>query len=137
MVNEYSEAVSEVLEVLQYLEDELINKIPLEVIKKLKIQKLPSYINKFDETRKVEIGKLSEKAKDILAVLYIDYIADEKQKSEFEKILNENSNQENENIKIKPLFEKKEQKLDGFLPATVKKNLFQKICEKLFKTQYS
>ena len=134
MENEYSEAISETLEVLKYLEDELLNKIPLDVIKKLKDKKSDSYINKFDELGEVDSSKLSEKTKDILAVLYRDYIANEQEKIEFDKMLYKN--QKDMEQYTNQIFEKQERE-EIVLPAVVKKSLIQKIFEKLFKFKKS
>ena len=132
MINEYSEAVSETLEVLKFMEDELLNKIPLEVIRKLKQHRSPSYINKFNDAIEINFDQLSGKTKDILAVLYRDYIADEEEKIEFDKLLDENERKgDGENYTIKK-FEKKE--TNTFLPVAIeKKNFIQKIFEKIFK----
>ena len=132
MINEYSEAVSEALEVLKYLEDELLNKIPLNVIKKLKEQSLTSYTNKFED--EVDPSKLSDKAKNVIAVLYRDYIANEEEKVEFDKLLHENElKQVNQEYTIKR-FEKQEKQVSEFLPVVAKKSFMQKIFEKIFKT---
>lgn len=132
MINEYSEAVSETLEVLKFMEDELLNKIPLEVIRKLKQHRSTSYINKFDDAIEINFDQLGEKTKDILAVLYRDYIANEEEKIEFDKLLDENERKgDGENYTIKK-FEKKE--ANTFLPVAIeKKNFIQKIFEKIFK----
>lgn len=131
MTNEYSEAVSETLEILRYLEDETLNKIPLDVIKKLKEQKSDSYKNKFEN--EVELEKISDKAKDILAVLYREYIANDEEKIEFDKMLDENEVKgDGKNYSIKKL-EKQEEVSKEFLPVVVKKSFWQKIFEKLFK----
>ena len=87
MINEYSEAIGEILEVLKFMEDELLNKIPLDVIKKLKAQKSPTYINKFDNVLEIDFDKLDEKTKNILAVLYRDYVANEEERVEFYRSL--------------------------------------------------
>lgn len=135
MDNDYSEAISETLEILQYLEDDLLNKIPLEVIKKLKEQSSKTYIQKFKDVGEVDTSKLSDKAKDVFAVLYRDYIANEEEKIEFDKILYENDLKESSNISIKPLFEKKETIAtnEELLPVIYKKGFIQKILDKIFK----
>lgn len=133
MINEYSEAVSETLEVLKFMEDELLNKIPLEIIKKLKEQKSSTYINKFDNAIEIDFDKLDEKTKDILAVLYRDYIANEEERIEFDKLLDENERKGNGQDYTIKKFEKQEERND-FLPVEVKKKSFiQRIFENLFK----
>ena len=133
--NDYSEAISEALEILQYLEEDLLNKIPLEVIKRLKEQSSKTYIYKFKDVGEVDTSKLSDKAKDVFAVLYRDYIANEEEKIEFDKMLYENDLKESSKMSIKPLFEKKEITVtqDELLPVIPKKGFIQKILDKIFK----
>lgn len=82
---DYREAISETLEILQFADEEIINKIPLEVLQKLNSQKSITYIPKFKEIEGVSEEKISKKAKAILAVLYRDYICTEEEKIEFDK----------------------------------------------------
>ena len=82
---DYREAISETLEILQFADEEIINKIPLEVLQKLNSQKSITYISKFKEIEGVSEEKISKKAKEILAVLYRDYICTEEEKIEFDK----------------------------------------------------
>ena len=133
--NDYSEAISEALEILQYLEEDLLNKIPLEVIKRLKEQSSKTYIYKFKDMGEVDTSKLSDKARDVFAVLYRDYIANEEEKIEFDKMLYENDLKESSKMSIKPLFEKNEITVtqDELLPVIPKKGFIQKILDKIFK----
>lgn len=103
---EYSEAVSEVLELLQMSDEGIISKIPLEVIQQMNKNKSKTYKSKFDETKPITENDLSEKAKAILAFLYRDYICSEEEKEEINKILFEN-----EQEKAKENLESKENKL--------------------------
>lgn len=73
-IKDYSQAISEVLEILQYADEEIIRKIPLAVLQKMNEQKSVTYVPKFKETEGVKEEEISPKAKAILAVLYKDYI---------------------------------------------------------------
>lgn len=127
MSNEYSEAISETLEVMRYMDDELLNKIPLDVIKMLKEQQSKSYNNKFKEIGKIDFTLLSDKAKNVLAVIYRDYIANDEEKMKFDKILYENEmKQSNEEYIIKKA-EKSEENLREFLPVVTKKSFVKEI----------
>lgn len=130
---DYSEAISEVLELLQLADEEIIKKIPLEVIQKLNKGKSDTYKSKFDEMHEIEEKDLNPKAKAILAFLYRDYICTEEERREFDKILQENSKIQEEKYSIKK-FEQKEVEQINNLPVEVKKSFIQKIFEKLFKT---
>lgn len=134
----YREAVSEVLEILQFADEEIINKIPLEVLQKLNSQKSITYISKFKDTQKIEVEQISKKAKAILALLYRDYICTKEERKEFDKQLIEanTQNQENMDYSIKRFHDNtKDTKLEfkNALPVEVKKNFIQRILEKLFK----
>ena len=135
MNSEYSEEISEVLEILQYLEDDVLNKIPLDVIKGLKKYSSRTYTYKFMNKKGVIQDEVSEKAKDFFAVLYRRYIANEEEKIEFDKMLYENDLKESSKMFIKPLFEKKEiiVSQDELLPVIPKKGFMQKILDKIFK----
>ena len=133
--DEYREAVSEVLEILQFADEEIINKIPLEVLQKLNSQKSITYISKFKDTQKIEVEQISKKAKAILALLYIDYICTEEERKEFDKQLVETNtqNQENMDYSIKKFQKDTKIEFKNALPVEVKKNLIQKILDKIFK----
>lgn len=133
---DYREAISEVLEILQLADEEIINKIPLEVLQKLNSQKSITYISKFKDTQKIQEEQISKKAKAILALLYRDYICSEEERKEFDKIVERNNLKDNSNIdySIKTL-NSKDTKLEfkNALPVEVKKNFIQRILEKIFK----
>ena len=133
--DEYREAVSEVLEILQFADEEIINKIPLEVLKKLNSQKSITYIPKFKETQKIEVEQISKKARAILDLLYRDYICTEEERKEFDKQLVETNtqNQENMDYSIKKFQKDTKIEFKNALPVEVKKNFIQKILDKIFK----
>lgn len=134
--DEYREAVSEVLEILQFADEEIIYKIPLEVLQRLNSQKSITYISKYKDTKKIENEQISKKAKAILALLYRDYICTEEERKEFDKMIEKNHLQDNSNedYSIKK-FNPKDTKIEfkNALPVEVKKNFIQRILEKLFK----
>lgn len=132
--NDYREAISETLEILQFANEEIINKIPLEVIQRLNSQKSITYISKYKDTIEIKEEQISKKTKAILAVLYRDYICSEEEKKEFDKILEENEEKifpkEYEINKLNSKDTKIEYK--NALPVEVKKNFIQRILDKLF-----
>lgn len=136
---DYKEAVSETLEILQFADEEIINKIPLEVLKRLNSLKSITYTSKYKDTEKIDKEKISGKAKAILAVLYRDYICSEEERKEFDKLLEEKQKSKNNNHNLKEYninrFDLKNTKteLENTLPIEVKKNFFKKILEKVFK----
>jgi len=85
--NEYSLAFSEALDVLQHSEIDIIEKIPLEVIKILKEKSSKEYVSKINDIDNFDI---SRKAKAILAAIYKNYLCNEEEKEEFQAELLEN-----------------------------------------------
>lgn len=96
--NEYSIAFSEVLDVLQHSEIEVIEKIPLEIIKKIKEKSSKEYIPR--EKNDINFN-ISEKAKSILAVIYQDYLCDDDEIEEFNQQLLENEAEYQEELRKK------------------------------------
>lgn len=81
MNDAYKMACTEVTEALKYIPLEEYHKIPIKVLKFIKDNCDSKYNYKYD----VKNPKLSKKANIIITKLYLDYIADEKEK----KIINE------------------------------------------------
>ena len=132
--NDYREAISETLEILQFANEEIISKIPLEVIQRLNSQKSITYTSKFKDTDKIKEEQISPKAKAILAVLYRDYICSEEEKKKFDKIIEENEEKQYSKDYTIDRLNSKDTKIEykNALPVKVKKNFIQRILNKLF-----
>ena len=96
--NDYSIAFSEVLDVLQHSEIEVLEKIPLEIIKKIKEKSSKEYISRMNEDNNYS---LSQKAKEILAVIYQDFLCDDEELEEYRQELFENQRKEEEELRKK------------------------------------
>lgn len=77
MDKKFRKALSEIYEILLYIDQESFDEIPFEVIFKISENKSKEYDFKIDENEK-ELGeiienKISEEAKEILAFLYLKY----------------------------------------------------------------
>ena len=95
-----SNICKEVLTVLSMCEEELIEKIPVEIFEKLKDSAADSNIEVFINADKELLDQnISQESKDLIALIYIQYVANEKEKVELQKILNENEKQYKENLK--------------------------------------
>ena len=81
---EYANAYSEVLEILNYISKEDYNKIPENMIELFKENNNKNYKFKYDSSKTLDEQNVSKKAKTIIAILFRDYWATEKQR---EKIL--------------------------------------------------
>lgn len=132
--NEYKKAVSEVLMILQYSDEEIIEKIPLEVIKKLKQDKSSTYNPDIDFIKNLDINNLRKETLTLLASLYRDYICTEEEREEIDEILEKSSKVK---CKNEDMFENKqkteENKPNELMVLEQQKTLWQKIVEKLFK----
>lgn len=90
-IQEINDVCKEVLTILAYFNNDVMEKIPSRILKKLNElaadSKLDYYIDK--EKNLIE-QDISEKSKDLIALLYYSYIANENEKYELSKIWNEN-----------------------------------------------
>ena len=77
MTNIYREALTEVNEILKYLSEDLLKKIPEEIIDNIKENMSTSYELKYDNTK-----GLNQETRAILSVIYRDYICKEYMKKE-------------------------------------------------------
>lgn len=133
----YSKAIVEVLYILNNLQDELISKIPSEVIDKLKENADVNYtFNPDDAIDNVEELGLTKEAKALLAVLYKNYISTEDEKKEFDKILIQNQNkieiEKKEKYNIDNLFRKdKVEHKETALIEVKKESIIVKIINKI------
>lgn len=100
MISTYEMAYKEVLEVLKYLDEEDLKKIPLEEIRFLKLHADKTYNYIYDEKLPIDKQNISKKAKAILLAYFRDYFATENQKRKLEIILKNNDIQ-NEELKRK------------------------------------
>ena len=136
--NDYSIAFSEVLDVLQHSEIDIIEKIPLEIIKNIKEKSSKEYVSNITEDNDFYI---SDKAKSILAVLYQDYLCDDEEKAkEFSKKLIENEEKYQEKLReeFNPnnIFKKKDFKSNNNISENMqmieyKESIFKKIFNKI------
>ena len=137
--NDYSIAFSEVLDVLQHSEIEVIEKIPLEIIKKIKEKSSKEYVSEITGENDFYI---SDKAKAILAVLYQDYLCDDEEKAEeFRQQLIENEEKYQEKLreeynhndlfKNKKDFKQNNNISENMQMAEYKESVFKKIFNKI------
>ena len=82
MTEVYREAFTEVNEILKYLSEDLLNKIPKEIIDNIKENMSTSYILKYDNTKGINEQNLKQETRAILSVIYRDYICNEDMKKE-------------------------------------------------------
>lgn len=136
----YTEAATEVLDILEHMEECYISKVPKKFMEFLEKNKDKDYNPNFDHSKKLNELNLKEKTKDILAIIYMNYWCDESKKIEYKKLLNKNEKIYQEKIREKynpdNIFKKKEEKVQNIqksdfenLPIEVQKeeSFFRKI----------
>ncbi len=90
-IQEIHDVCKEVLTILGYFNNDIMGKIPSRILKKLSELAADSKLNCYiDKEKDLLEQNISEKSKDLIALLYYSYIANEKEKYEFSKIWNEN-----------------------------------------------
>lgn len=106
-IQEKNDVFKEVLTILAYFNDELIEKIPAKVLKRLKELSADSKANfHINPEKKLEEQDISEESKDLIALIYYSYIADENEKNELLKLWNENENKYQEKLREKYNYDK-------------------------------
>lgn len=124
---EYSEAVTEVLYLLQFLPLNEVKKVPKKLLNFFEEVSSKNTILKLDPSKEISQMNLSDKTKDILAMLYINYWCTEEEKREYEIILAKNEDQYqkelHERYNIENLFNRnpKTEISDEYLPVVIEK----------------
>lgn len=100
MIQEKNNVYGEVFAILSFLNEDLIDKIPDNVLKKIGNLSIDSntnfYINK---EKNLNAQDISEESKDLISLIYYTYIANENEKSELLKLWNENENKHQEKLR--------------------------------------
>lgn len=92
-IQEINDVCKEVLTVLAYFNENLIEQIPNKTLQKLNEFAANSNISFYIDIEKgLNEQQISEECKDFIALLYYNYIADENEKKELSKRWNENEN---------------------------------------------
>lgn len=81
MEDNYSKAYKEIVEILKYVPEESVNKIPKEMRDMFEAEQLKTYDFQIDTTKSFEEQELLEETKAILANIFRDYWATDYQKA--------------------------------------------------------
>ena len=138
----YSEAVTEVLAILDNTEIEAVNKIPKKFIEFLKKNRSKTYEPNFDNGKSIKELNLKPKTQALLGLIYLKYWADEDGKEKFNKKIKANEEKYQREIREKyntdNLFKAKEKVIiqentqeEFGLPAVQNKSFVQRIVEKI------
>ncbi len=87
---EYSEAIVEVLEILQYSEDNIIEKIPKKLIEFWQRNKSATYRPNLDHSKSINEMNLKNKTKSIITMIYLNYLCDDVEKNDINLTLENN-----------------------------------------------
>lgn len=140
---EFSEGVTETLDILNHMDKSYIDKIPKKFKDFLEKNKSDSYIPHLDHSKKIKEMNLKEKTKDILATIYMNYWCNAEQKENYIKTLKQNEEKYQEELKEKynpdNIFKNKTQKTiqqeqpvqENVDLVEVKESFFTKFIKKL------
>lgn len=100
MIQEKNDVYKEVLTVLAYFNDDFIEKIPDKVLKKLNELAADSKTDFYIDTeKKLYEQNISEESKDLISLIYYNFVADKNEKKELLKIWSENENKYQEKLR--------------------------------------
>lgn len=135
---EYTKSLVEVHNVIKYLKQGELNKIPPDVLKMIDENKDKNYQWKYDETKSLKEQKLSRTAIAILSYINMEYLLNEQQKQYMSKLHNYNeiklAKQKQENNNFKNIFKDKKKepmKIQQALVKIEKEKWFEKILKKI------
>lgn len=87
---EYRVSIAEVLDILNYLPENMVSKIPEKFMQFLREHSVLDYKPEFDYSKGLDKIPLSNKTRALLAMIYRDYICSEEERAEYDKILHQN-----------------------------------------------
>ncbi len=98
---EYSEAISEVLDILHNSDDSIVKRIPKKLIEFWEDNKSSTYVPNLDHSRTIDEMNLKKKTKDIITMIYLEYLCDSDKKKEIKEILIKNEEKYQKEIRNK------------------------------------
>lgn len=131
MEKKYARAYTEVLEILKHIPEDELERIPKSELQFYEDNCDKNYKYEYNQELEVDKQAISKEANTVIVALYMNYFANENQKGIIEKILKQNSIEEekikNEKYDVNKIFEKNqnEQNVIGSgenLPVDISKN---------------
>lgn len=113
MVNrDYREALSEIDDILNYLDESVVEKIPFKFKEFVRLNKSKTYMPKFNHNKKLSELPIKDKTRRMLAVIYMNFLCNEEEKRKFLITLKENEIRKQKELREKynpdDLFKRKE-----------------------------
>lgn len=90
MNENFKEGLTEVLDILKYMDKSYVEKIPKKFMQYMEENKSETYIPNIDHTRPFEEAVLKEETKNILATIYLNYWCNPEEKEVYKRTLDEN-----------------------------------------------
>ena len=101
VTDEYKIAVTELLDIFNHLPEETIKKVPKKLIEFFQNNKITDYKCEIDYSKGLDKLDLRPKTKALLAMVYKNYLCDENQRENFEKILIQNEEEYQKELRKK------------------------------------
>lgn len=139
---EYSEAMVEILDILNNSDESIREKIPKNVILFWEKNKSSTYKPKLDHSKTINDMKLKEKTKDIITMIYLNYLCNDVERKNTVKVIEKNEQIYQEKLRKKynpdDIFKKHNQeKVEGNVKDLVvikeKQTIFTKILNSIKK----
>ena len=133
---EYSEAIVEVLDIIKHSEQDIVKKIPTKLMEFFENNKSTTYRINLDHTKTIDEMNLKSKTRDIISMIYFNYLCNEKEKKELRTIMSKNEKefQEEARKKYNPdnIFEK-EKAMENTSITKIKETFFKRLINKIKK----
>ena len=101
VTKEFAEAAAEINEILKYLPEEYINKIPSKLRDFFEKVEDKDYITNIDPYKTLDKQDLKPKTQTLLTILYREYWCNDEEKAELDRILIENDKKYEEELREK------------------------------------
>lgn len=101
VTKDISEAAKEINEILKYIPEEEVNKIPVKLREFFKVIESKDYVVNINPNILLENQDLKEETKDIIALIYRNYWCSEEEKKELDQKLIENDKRFEEKLREK------------------------------------
>lgn len=98
---EYSEAIVEVLDILDNSEDSIVEKIPKKLMEFWQKNKSTTYKPNLDHSKSLKEMELKSKTKSLITMIYLNYLCDASEKDKIKSILKKNEEEYQQELKEK------------------------------------
>ena len=133
---DYSEAMVEILDILDHSEDDIRKRIPAKLINFWNENKSKTYKPQLDHSKPIKEMGIKKKTKTIIAMIYLNYLCDGKEKEELKKQMIKNDEAVKEKYDAAKLFENQKMEVAKENVANMemveyKEPFFKKIINKI------